>query len=127
MKINTDKRASAGKREVERSNGMLLLLGFSCWRWCEVISAFGIGGVKLREVQNREKAGDKQGSVFFCSCEKGESRGCGFICNFSGVRDRREFVEGSWLVSLIWDPHVLLPFKYRCFYTNLPILLSFSL
>lgn len=63
--MNTDKRASAGKREVERSNGMLLLLGFSCWRWCDVISAFGIGGVKLREAQNREKAGYKQGSVFF--------------------------------------------------------------
>lgn len=86
MKMNTNKRASAGKREVERSNGMLLLLGFSCWRWCDVISAFGIGGVKLREAQNREKAGYKQGSVFFfCSCEKGESRGSGFICNFSGV------------------------------------------
>ena len=65
---------------------------------------------------------------FFCSCEKGGSRGCGF---YMGVgkdfqpktfrvleRDKREFVEGSWLDSLIWDPHVLLPFQFQCFHSN---------
>ena len=48
----------------------------------EVISSFGIGGVKLREVQNREKAGDKQGSVFFVVVRRGKAGDVGLYVTF---------------------------------------------
>ena len=81
--------------------------------------AFGAGGVKLREDENREKAGDKQGRVYFVVVRRKKAGDVGLYVRGKDFqprtfrvleRDKRKFVEGSWLVSLIWDPHVLLPF-----------------